>query len=153
MMPKFEFKMSPFFVDTLVEVIKRVTTSLEHHVVIPMDGIDEDPDLAAAWREGLLESLREDCIDLVSLVSADRFGEGVVSIEEDKAESTLRACSAVRLKIQQTFLQDEISDEALESGQIDFHALQPDTQKVFACYIFLGNLQEMLLAEMRIDEH
>ena len=146
-MPKIELKISPFFVQTLVDVMERVTKTLENEIVVPIEDIEEDADLAAAWKEGLLESLQDDCTFLLSIVSDNTFGQGIISIDADKAESTLRACSAIRLKIQQTFLQ-EISDKALESGNIDFHALKPDTQKVFACYVFLASWQEMLLEEL-----
>jgi len=115
--------------------------------VVGTAGIDEDPDLAAAWREGLLEALREDCAHLLSIIENHDFGQGVIAIDDQQADATLRACSAIRLKIQQTFLQD-IPSEALETGEIDFYALKPDTQKVFACYVFLASWQEMLLAEM-----
>lgn len=151
MMHNFEFNISPFFIENLVAVIQRVAATLENKIVVSMDDIEEDPDLAVAWRAGLLESLQEDCKVLLSLITGDDFRSGVVAIDEAHADAMLRACSAVRLKIQQTFLQDEVSDEALETGTIDFHKLQPDTQKVFACYVFLANWQELLLAKLMPD--
>lgn len=146
-MPELNIKISSFFVETLTELIDRITKTLQGDLVLDIEPLDDDPDLAEAWREGLLESLREDCQFLLSLVNHEKFGQDKMTFGDDKAEAILRASAAVRLKIQQTFLVD-IAGEDLETGEVDFYSLKPDVQKVFACYVFLANLQEIILQEL-----
>ena len=68
-------------------------------LAIDMNGApDDDEILLEAWRDSLLEQLREDASYLVEVLN-QLTPEHPVEFSEADAESALRAASAVRLKI------------------------------------------------------
>lgn len=145
-MAEIRIKISPFFLEILLEVTRSVYEHLQGDLVVSVEDVDNDPDLLDAWKSGLIESLQEDCECLVGLFSNKDFAEGEIVIEDTLADSVLRACSAIRLKLQQTFL-SHLADEDLEGGGIDFYGLKPEEQRIYGCYIFLAGLQEEILRE------
>lgn len=146
-MPKLALKISPFYVQALLDVIEPIEKRLRLQVAIDMNGApDDDEILLEAWRDSLLEQLREDASYLVEVLN-QMTPEHPVEFSEADAESALRAASAVRLKIREAFL-SRFSEQALERDMIEADALRPEEHKPFMCYSFLARFQEMLVVQL-----
>lgn len=145
-MKRVEVRLSISAVAPLLDLIKSVADELRVHLAVPLALSDNDAELAAVWRDDLLESQREDCDRLFSLFDQEFFKEGVVAFDRDNAEPVLRACAALRLRFRQTHLSAIPDDtlEALEASSAvgDFDEI---VQKAFACFLFLDELQKIIL--------
>jgi len=155
-MKRVEVRLSITAVAPLLDLIKAVADELHVHLAVPLALGDADTELAAVWGEDLLESQRNDCDRLFSLFDAEFFSEGVVAFDRDNAEPVLRACAALRLRFRSTRLVDVPDDtlEALESSST-MGDLDPEAQKAFACFLFLDELQKIILKyldPMAVDE-
>ncbi len=147
-MPELHLRISPVFLTTFLELVENFSRHIGVQLAVNLEGPDEDDeDLLEAWREGLLNAAREDCEQLITLMKDSGLGRQKVVLTEEKALAILRACSAVRLKIHQLFLKS-YGDEQLEEGGLDFEEMEPELQQVYACYIFLAGLQELLITEL-----
>lgn len=146
-MPKLHFKISPFFLQALLDVIEPIEKRFQLQVAVNLDGAPEDDEeLLEAWRDSLLEQLREDAKCLVELIQ-QTHPDHTLTLTEQQADSALRAASAIRLKIREVFLR-QIPDRLLEQDQVDLHKLSPELQKPFLCYDFLYRFQERLIAQL-----
>ncbi|MBC2594749.1 hypothetical protein H5P28_10800 [Ruficoccus amylovorans] len=146
-MPDIHLRLSPVFLATFRELIDSFSRQVGAQLSVRMEGPDPaDTELTEAWRDGLLESVRADCGELAEMLNNASTGHQTITLSEDKAFAVMRACSAVRLKIQQLFLKP-FADEQLEEGELDFDEMSPELQQVYACYIFLAGLQEVLIQE------
>lgn len=111
----------------------------------------EDDDLLADINRGdLLQMIRSDMEHLKFIMKDDRLGTSAIHLEEPIAEPIARAASAMRLHIRELFL-SEISDKELEGIGPDIEDLSRQTQKAYACYLFLANLQEAILYALEPD--
>lgn len=135
---------TPHLLQTVVSLIKIVVQSFQQGLAVEVEPVDDDADLHYAWISGLCDSLKQDIRHLFKLLNDSRFQEGVISLDLNEAEAVLRASAAVRIKIQQTLL-DDISDHQLENGLVSFDSLPPEQQKGYACYLFLASLQAVIL--------
>jgi hypothetical protein len=113
---------------------------------VPLALCDADAELASVWGGDLLEAQRDDCDRLFSLFDQEFFSEGVVAFDRDNAEPVLRACAALRLRFRETRLANIPDDilEALESSST-MGGLGAEAQKAFACFMFLDELQKIIL--------
>ena len=59
----------------------------------------------------------------------------------------MRACTAVRLHLRERRLKS-LSDESLETGDIDMDGLDEITRKAFMCYLFLATVQELIIQHL-----
>ncbi|MGE9294648.1 MAG: hypothetical protein ACQKBW_13635 [Puniceicoccales bacterium] len=144
-MPEIRIMINPIFLNHLKEVVETVSRSLWRRPAISMQLVDEtDEDLREAWQSGLLLSMREDLEALSGMFVDIAGGSGHLEVKEEDAEKILRAASALRLRLRETCLQD-ISEEDLETGKLDFHSLSLEDQRVYGIYLFLANLQEQLV--------
>src|SRR5205807_1715354 len=98
------------------------------NLAAPLALPDIDEDFRDAWIVELLSSQNEDVQTLLALFNEEFFSEGVVSFDETNAESIVRACSAVRLRLRDRFLKP-LGDETLESGDIDLDSLDEPLRK------------------------
>lgn len=146
-MPEVHMKINPFMVDALVHLIETIAGNLESVLPKREQIPEQDRVLADTWSDGLRDDQDRDCAALLHLLRDRRFGRAAVPVKEEVAESVLRACSAVRLKIQDSLLKD-LSDQALETGKIQIQSLEPEAQRGYACYLFLASLQAILIAEL-----
>lgn len=110
----------------------------------------DDPDLRQAWIADLRAEAREDAARLRNLLEDERFGRRPVDLSEEEAESLVRACSTVRLRLRETGLSC-LSDEALESGGIRLTRLPAEERRLYACYLFLAGLQSLLISHLDPD--
>lgn len=146
-MPEIEMKINPFMVDALVHLIETISGNLESVLPARKHIPENDDMLSEAWSEGLREDQDRDCAALLYLLRDRRFGRSKVPVKDETAESILRACSAVRLKIQDSLLKD-LPDHAMETGQIAIQDLEPGQQRGYACYLFLASIQAILIGEL-----
>ncbi|MEO0795020.1 MAG: hypothetical protein AAFX93_07660 [Verrucomicrobiota bacterium] len=149
-MPEIDFRLSPFFLQALKDVLEPVSKSLRLQVAIKLRATpDDDELLEEAWRDSLLEHLNEDLAELLQLLE-ELSGESVLRISDGQAESLLRAASAIRLKIREVFL-SELSEYDLEQGSINVAKLRPEQHKPYACFGFLASFQERLVVQLMPD--
>lgn len=145
-MKRVEVRLSIQAVAPLLDLIKAVADELRANLAVPPALSEADAELAAVWREDLLESQRDDCDRLFSLFDQEFFSEGVVAFDRDNAEPVLRACAALRLRFRGTRLA-AIPDDTLEALEASstMDGLGDDAQKAFACFMFLDELQKIIL--------
>jgi hypothetical protein len=145
-MKRVEVRLSITAVAPLLDLIKSVSDELHVHLAVPLALSDTDAELAAVWREDLLESQRDDCDRLFSLFDQEFFMEGVVAFDRNNAEPVLRACAALRLRFRETHLA-KINDDTLEALEASstMGDLDEQVQKAFACFLFLDELQKIIL--------
>lgn len=145
-MKRVEVRLSIAAVAPLLDMIKAVADELRSHVAVPVALTGTDTDFTTLWREELLQSQRDDCDRLFSLFNQEFFTEGVVALDRDNAEAVLRASAALRLRFRSTLL-ERMSDEALEALEADsgLPGLDETEKKAFACFVFLDELQKIIL--------
>jgi hypothetical protein len=146
-MKRIEVKLSLGVVAPLLDVIKSVGDSLDDDLAAPLPMDQVDADLREVWREELVSGQNGDVATLLALFDSDFFASGVVNFDEDNADSLLRACAAVRLRLRDRFL-EEIPDEFLESGDVDLDDLPEPERKAFMCYLFLATVQELIIEHL-----
>lgn len=131
----------------MLEMVKAATESLNGHLAVEPQMPEDDEDLQMAWQADLIEALHYD-IDYLLMVLRDHdFGKGELIMEEGVAESVVRACSAIRLKLRESALL-KLTDHQLESTEVDILSLPTDMQQYYACYLFLASLQSLILIEL-----
>jgi len=145
-MKRVEVRLSIQAVAPLLDLIKAVADELRANLAVPLALSDADAELAEVWSEDLLVSQRDDCDRLFSLFDQEFFSEGVVAFDRDNAEPVLRACAALRLRFRATRLAD-IADDSLEALEASSTIVELDAeaQKAFACFMFLDELQKIIL--------
>ena len=145
-MKRVEVRLSIAAVAPLLDLIKAAADELREHVAVPVALTGADTDFSDLWREDLLQSQRDDCDRMFSLFDQEFFSEGVIGLDRDNAEAVLRASAALRLRFRGTRLQ-RISDEALEALEADngLSGLDEAEKKAFACFVFLDELQKIIL--------
>lgn len=143
-MPEFFFKIDSKLFSILHEVIEEVTIVLKKELAISIDLPTDDPELAESWKETLLQDLNSDCRNLLFLIGHESFAKEAMDIEPEFAEASSRACSAIRLKLRKTLLEN-VPDHQLESGDLELNDLPEEIQKPYTCYAFLAALQESLI--------
>jgi hypothetical protein len=146
-MKRVEVKLSLPVVAPLVEILREVSVELERTLAAPQALHDLDQDFRGAWIGELLEGQNEDLKTLMVLFDGEFFTEGVIAFDEDNAEPIVRACTAFRLQLRERRLKS-LSDEALETGDIDMEGLDEPIRKAFMCYLFLATVQELIIQHL-----
>jgi hypothetical protein len=136
-------------VNPLVDVIRGLVAELREAPPLPHAAPDSEPDFNAIWSEELVAGRDRDVDVLLSVFDGDFSSEGKVCFDSENAAPFIRACSAVRLCLRERRLA-AVTDEALESGDMDGAKLDVRTQKAFLCYLFLATLQELVI--QRIED-
>ncbi len=146
-MKRIEVKLSLPIVAPLLDVIRELATGLHGHLAAPLALTDLDDEFHDAWVAELLTTQRDDVAALLALFDDEFFSEGVVAFDEDNAETILRACAAVRLRLRERHLKP-VGDEALETGDVDMMSLKEPVRKAFMCYLFLATVQELIIQHL-----
>lgn len=146
-MKKVEVKLSLAVVAPLLDVIKAAADTLEREVAAPLSFDELDRDLREAWRDELLAAQNRDVRALLALFDRDFFASGVVSFDEANADAIVRACACVRLRLRERFLRG-LSDDILESGDVELETLAEPERKAFMCYLFLATVQELIIQHL-----
>lgn len=147
-MPKFFIQLYPEVRQEVARVVADVVEGMgtPPAAVLP----DEDEDLAFWWLSSLKEVMGKDCSTLQRVLESHGFGKGHLNIPDEGAERLLRACSAVRLRLQQQHLKT-IPSEALEGGKLQIHDLAMEQRPAFLTYLVLAHLQEKIVEAMDPD--
>jgi hypothetical protein len=142
-----EVKLSLPVVAPLLDVIRELSAELEKTLAAPQALHDLDQDFRGAWIGDLLDSQNGDLRALLSLFDGEFFTEGVVAFDETNAEPIVRACTAFRLQLRERRLKT-LSDEALETGDVQMAGLEEPVRKAFMCYLFLATVQELIIQHL-----
>jgi hypothetical protein len=146
-MKRIEVRLSLPVVAPLLDAIKAVSDALQNKLAAPLEMGEVDEDLRDVWRDELLAAQNGDVASLLAMFGREFFSTGVISLDEENAEPILRACAAVRLQLRELYLQ-HLSDEALESGDVEMEQLEEPVRKFFMCYLFLATLQELIIQHL-----
>lgn len=147
-MPEINLHISPYLAAPLQKILQASSNDLRQQLAIHLRGPeDADPDLVKAWRDGLLDSLQADISRFNALLGHILGTKPALHVDEATAVHLMRATAALRLRLKEAFLQN-ISDEALETGSIEFHHFDPETQQQYAAYLVLAALQEQLIEQI-----
>lgn len=146
-MKRVEVRLSLPVVAPLLDVIKSVADTLEGELAAPLSFEKIDQDLREAWRDELVEAQNQDVKVLLALFDSEFFASGVVSFDESNADAIVRACSSIRLRLRERFLND-LSDEVLETGEVQLEAVPEPARRAFMCYLFLATVQELIIQHL-----
>lgn len=146
-MKRIEVKLSLPVVAPLLDVIRELAEGLRQHLAAPATLPDIDDEFRAAWTAELLAGQTDEIEALLGLFNEEFFTEGMVAFDEDNAETILRACAAVRLRLREHFLKP-MGDEALETGEVDMMTLEEPLRRAFMCYLFLATVQELIIQHL-----
>ncbi|PTX99023.1 hypothetical protein [Opitutus sp. ER46] len=146
-MKRIEVKLALPVVAPLLDVIRELADGLRHDLAAPLALNDIDEDLREAWVGDLLEAQSTEVQALLGLFNEEFFSEGVVAFDEENAETIVRACAAVRLRLREHHLKD-LADEVLEAGEVDLQALDETLRRAFMCYLFLATIQELIIQHL-----
>jgi hypothetical protein len=146
-MKRIEVKLSLPVVAPLLDVMKELADHLRGGLAAPQAIGELEPELRETWVAELMESQAADLRVLLALFDEEFFTEGVIALDESNAESVVRACAAVRLRLREKFLKG-LGDETLESSDVDVAQLEEPVRKAFMCYLFLATLQELIIQHL-----
>ena len=146
-MKRIEVKLSLEVVAPLLDVVKRIVDGLAGRLAAPNRLEDLDPDLRAAWSGDLLRNQNEDCRSFLALFDREFFASGTIGFDEANAESVLRACAAIRLRLRESELRD-LPDDAVGGADPDVDELDEPVRKAFLAYVFLATLQELIIQHL-----
>jgi hypothetical protein len=146
-MKRIEVKLALPVVAPLLDVIKELADGLRQNLAAPVALSDLDSEFHAAWVSELVTSQSEDVQRLLALFDDEFFREGVVAFDEDNAESIVRACAAIRLRLREHYLKN-VGDETLETGDVDLATLDEPLRRAFMCYLFLATVQELIIQHL-----
>lgn len=111
-----------------------------NHAVIP------DPELSAAWAEGLRERENYDTDAFLGLVVNPQFGGADLPVTSSAAEAIARGSVRIRLYLRETLLRDLDTEEI--DGDVDIYRLPPAEQQGYACFRLLAHLEEDLILQL-----
>jgi hypothetical protein len=146
-MKRVEVKLGLPVVAPLLDIIKRTVDDLHGGLAVPQSLQDLDEELGAAWKCELLDGQNEDCRRFLALFDSEFFASGMVAFDDDNAESVLRACAAIRLRLRDRELRG-LPDDVLEGAGVDVGKLDDAAQKIYMCYVFLATLQELIIQHL-----
>lgn len=144
---RIEVKLALPVVAPLLDVIRELADDLRTHLAAPLALTDLDAEFRAAWEGELVGAQADEVQTMLALFDDDFFREGVVAFDEDNAETIVRACAAVRLRLRERYLKP-LGDETLETGDIDLMTLDEPLRKAFMCYLFLATVQELIIQHL-----
>ncbi len=146
-MKRIEVKLSLPVVAPLLDVIKAAADTLASEMASSLSLQDIDPDVRDAWKSELVEGQNEEIRVLLALFDEEFYRNGVIGIDEDNADSLVRACSAVRLRLRERFMPG-LPDEVLENGDVEMDVLEEPVRRAFMCYLFLATVQELIIQHL-----
>lgn len=146
-MSPIEMRLNVEAVKPLLEHIQPLLDELKESLASPGQAPEDDELLEEFWHSDLINSQREDVTSLVELFDDTFMETGRTVVFMEKADHLIRGCTAIRLKLRESSLED-IEDEALESGEFSFDELDFDARMGYGAYMLFASLQEMIIAQM-----
>jgi hypothetical protein len=129
-MKRIEVRLSVEVVEPLLGVIEAAAESLVDKLAVSPTLTGLEPDLCDAWMAELQAAQAKEVRELTGIFDANFRKTGLVAFDESNAEPIIRACTAMRLRIREAFL-DRHSDETLESGDVELDDLAPGDRRAF----------------------
>ena len=133
-MKRVEVKLSLEVVAPLLDLIKRTVDDLKGGLAASQHLQDLDEDLRTAWKQDLLNGQNDDCRRFLALFDREFFANGTVGFDDDNAESVVRACAAIRLRLRERELKG-LPDEVIEIGGAENVKYDETVQKAFLGYV------------------
>jgi hypothetical protein len=146
-MKRIEVRLSLEIVAPLLDAIKEVSDALQGKLAASLDIGEVDADMREFWRDELIGAQNGDIAKLLALFDKEFFANGVIVFDAENAEPVVRACSALRLRLREENLKS-LTDELLESGEIELEQLSEPVKKFFMAYLFLATLQELIIQHL-----
>ncbi|HYC72405.1 MAG TPA: hypothetical protein VEB66_14440 [Opitutaceae bacterium] len=146
-MKRVEVRLNLEAVAPLLDVIKGAADELKPVLAVRQQVPDAEGDFAEGWNRELLQGQTADVETLLALFGSEFFASGVIALDPMNAETILRACAAVRLRLRERHLQ-ALDDDALESSEVALEDLAEDQRKALAAYVFLATLQELIIQHL-----
>ncbi len=146
-MKRIEVKLALPVVAPLLDVIREQGEGLRTQLAARPALGDLEPEFQAAWEDELLATQSKEVQALLGLFDDEFFREGIVAFDEENAETIVRACAAVRLRLREVQLKP-IGDEVLEGGEVELGTLPEAQRKAFMCYLFLATVQELIIQHL-----
>jgi hypothetical protein len=131
----------------LLDFIRPVVARLESETAFAADMAQADSELESVWRDGLIQTQMSDCKTLVGLFGREFLDSGKIELNDENADSVLRAAAAIRLKLRQTALKN-LADEVLSTEKIDVDVITRDEKLGFETFLFLERIQEVILRHL-----
>ncbi|MFW5882780.1 MAG: hypothetical protein ACOCVG_00265 [Verrucomicrobiota bacterium] len=148
-MISFELRLAPMVTEGFRRILIEWLEPLDGRfpAETPESGSDNDPLLAEAWQDGLLEAQREDFQALLKLLRHKNFGRQPIPLREPEAEAILRALTSLRLWLRAEPLK-KLPDHLLETGEEPEIPLDLEGTRAYATYQFLARLQLLLISQL-----
>jgi hypothetical protein len=143
-MKRIEVSLSLAAVEPLLDYVEPLLRGLDAQPALDFQQVDSDEDMTEMWRAELLHGQVSDCGILREVFGSDFRESGKIEIDEENADAILRAAAAVRLRLRDTGLK-RVTDEDLESGDVDFDRLGESEKLAFASYLFFATIQELVI--------
>jgi len=142
-----EVRLSVAVVAPLLDVMREAADALrsEPSPAVHLPSLPDD--LREIWRDDLLSGQASDLDRLLGLFGEGFLKEGLIYLDQQCADPVLRACAAVRLQLHRRHLHG-LSEDELESGEIEVDHLTEPLRRAFVCYLFLATMQELILSHL-----
>jgi len=146
-MKRIEVRLSLPVVAPLLDVMKSASDSLHGKLAAPLEMGEVDEDLREIWHDELIGEQNGDIAKLLALFDREFFASGVIAFDADNAEPVVRACAALRLRLRESSLKG-LTDEMLETGEVEIGKLDEPLSTTFTCYLFLATVQELIIQNL-----
>jgi hypothetical protein len=144
-------RFSPSLREALADIVGRVHSARatgpdEQSAPAPIPDELPDPELQAAWAEGLREREEYDTRALLDLMMNPQFGLADLAVTPATAEALARASAHARLYLRETLLRDLNSTQV--DGDLDIFHLSPIEQQGYACFRLLAYFETDLILQL-----
>ena len=146
-MKRVEVRLNLEAVAPLLDVIKSAADDLKPVLAVRPQVPDAEQDFADGWQRELLHGQTQDVASLLALFGTEFFASGVIALDPTNAETILRACAAIRLRLRERHLR-ALDDDALESSEVALEDLAEEQRRALAAYVFLATLQELIIQHL-----
>ena len=146
-MKQVEIRLNISAVAPLLDVIKEAADDLRTTLAIRARFPEEDSDFSETWVQELMAAQNSDVREFLGLFDSDFFADGTVAIDGDNADSLLRACAALRLRIHERWLR-QVPADILEDEDAEISTVPVEIRLPFAAYTFLDQVQKIILEHL-----
>lgn len=146
-MKQVEIRLNISAVAPLLDVIKEAADDLRTTLAIRARFPEEDSDFSETWVQELMAAQNSDVREFLGLFDSEFFADGTIAIDGDSADSLLRACAALRLRIHERWLR-QVPADVLEDEDAEISAVPVDIRLPFAAYTFLDQVQKIILEHL-----